>query len=108
VIENVNPWYEIPIKPTVFLGRHYFWSNFNIMSKYFPKSRGSIDKIPLKTLAEYKNINLEWLKSHKICNWNRNHDVYRTLLRNMVNPKISKYILDSCLKQKQRSILEYE
>ncbi len=104
VIENVDPWYDIPILPTVFLGRHYFWSNFPITVKFFPRSRPSIDKIPLRELAEYKNIDLEWLKSHKICNWDRNHDVYRTLLRNMVDSEIGKYILDSIINQKQQSL----
>jgi hypothetical protein len=35
VIENVIPYYEPLIKPTVELGRHFFWSNFEIQSKKF-------------------------------------------------------------------------
>ena len=30
IIENVDPYYEPLIKPTVKIGRHLFWSNFNI------------------------------------------------------------------------------
>ena len=35
VVENVVGYYEPLIKPTVELGRHYFWSNFPIMKKEF-------------------------------------------------------------------------
>jgi DNA (cytosine-5)-methyltransferase 1 len=104
VIENVDPWYEVPIPPTVLLSRHSFWSNFQIPEKLFSRCRGSIDKIPLQELAEYKKIDLEWLKTHKICAWKRNYDVYRTLLRNMVDAEIGKYILDCIDKKKQLSI----
>ena len=35
VVENVIPFYEPLIKPTVLIGRHYFWSNYPIKKKKF-------------------------------------------------------------------------
>ncbi len=104
VIENVIPWYEPPYKPMVNLGRHLFWSNFIIPHKKFKENRIAIDKILLPELAKFQKVDLEWLKSFKFPHWTKNHDVYRTILRNMVNKKIGKYILNCAVKPKQKTL----
>ena len=38
-VENVDPYYEPLIPPTIKLERHLFWSNFNIQYKSFPKNK---------------------------------------------------------------------
>lgn len=110
VSENVaSIWWrkELYPQPEVKLGRHLFWSNFSIPQRQFIYNRGPIDKIDLSTLAKHKGIDLEWLKSFKVKSWTRNHDIYRTLLRNMVDAKIGKYILDCVTKvPKQRRLFE--
>ena len=35
VVENVIPYYNPLIKPSAILGRHCFWSNFDIRNKHF-------------------------------------------------------------------------
>ena len=40
VIENVKPYYPALIKPTIIIGRHYFWANFKINGW-----QGKLDKV---------------------------------------------------------------
>lgn len=98
VIENVQPYYKVPIKPTVKLGRHLFWSNFSILPKIFPhkflgtNKHGKIGgvmredynhQIEKMMLIDIKKELAESFKGKKL----------RTVVRNCVDPKIGKYIL---------------
>jgi len=88
VIENVKPYYAYLIKPSVILHRHPFWSNFNIHPNEIKDSRIHND---INGSKEVYGINLD---KYKIKN-------KRQILRNMVNPEVGKYIIDSALDQVQ-------
>lgn len=88
VVENVNPYYDPLIKPSIQLGRHIFWSNFHIPFKEFKSPDVGIKKVTSKTNRfkfTLENISLGHRKDQ--------------ILRNCVDPKIGKYILD-CSKDK--------
>lgn len=44
VVENVSPYYSPLIKPSVALGRHYFWTNFYVRKKDFSED-GTLDHV---------------------------------------------------------------
>lgn len=79
VVENVIPYYEPLIKPSIQLGRHNIWCNFSIPKVDF------ITNIKIKTsiLKDYQKYNLSTgnIKNKK--------QVYR----NCVEPEIGEYIL---------------
>lgn len=78
-VENVIPWYEPLIEPQK-LGRHCFWSNFKIPNKKF-EARGSFDNT--EELAQKLG--------YDISNWKNVNK--KLLLRNCVEPEISKFIM---------------
>lgn len=79
-IENVIPWYDPLIEPQK-IGRHCFWSNFEIPQKKF-EARGSFDNT--QELATKLGYNIDrWTKVNK-----------KLLLRNCVEPEVGKYIFD--------------
>lgn len=81
VVENVNPYYEPLIKPTVVLQRHLFWSNFPIAEKLFEKEKLREIQIPqLQALYGYD------LSGYKLKN-------KRQVLRNCVTPEVGEYVL---------------
>lgn len=83
VIENVKPYYDPLIKPTVILNRHFFWSNFFIPNKDFKKTHNLHNDIVGS--GEVYGFNV---KNSKIKN-------KRQVLRNLVNPLVGKHILES-------------
>ena len=85
VVENVIPYYDVLIKPTVTLQRHNFWSNFKISPKGF--SGCNVAKTTKEVLAEYHKIPLPKCKDQ------------RKLLRNCVNPEVGKHIIIEYLLQ---------
>ena len=85
VVENVKPYYK-PLIEAKQLGRHLFWSNFDIPNfksetLFFPK-----DSLP--TLQKIYGVELGKL--------NVNIDK-RVILRNMVNPEVGLHILKCVL-----------
>lgn len=98
VVENVISYYP-PLYPPKLLGRHYFWSNFNIPSFETPmvssgtNSRGSTRR-PTKDhyneLETYHGIKLDKSVSKRLL-----------LLRNCVYPSIGLYILNKALNIKE-------
>lgn len=86
VIENVIPYYEPLIKPTIKMQRHLFWTNFNIQSKSF------IDDTVIKFVKGSKGLYGISLDKYKI-------DNKRQILMNMVNPELGKYILDIAMEK---------
>jgi len=85
-IENVIPYYDPLIKPTVELGRHYFWSNFPIEIKEFTNI--DVSRSTQEELA--KDLDMP-IPRHNA----------RKLLRNCLKPRIGKHILDSAFKEQQ-------
>lgn len=90
VVENVKDYMGFLIPPTSNLDRHYFWSNFTIPEKSFPRE-GNIAKEDFASLARFHKINENIIPFYK---WDRNHDFRWTVLRNCVDYRIGKYILD--------------
>ena len=78
VIENVIPYYDPLIKPTVILGRHSFWSNFYIEKIKFDNI--DVSRSTQEQLSEDLQMPIPRLKS-------------RLLLRNCVNPRLGLHIL---------------
>jgi len=94
VVENVKSWYEPLVKPQL-LQRHYFWSNKQIPEKEFEKdnirlsgwgTKGQPQWTQIKHLEERHGFVLPEYAQKK-----------RLLLRNCVNPKVGKHILDSII-----------
>lgn len=87
VVENVVPYYKPLIPPTVQLGRHLIWSNFEIPKKEFKEKEYTND---MEYTAQVKQIDRKLLKGLRIRK--------DGLLRDMVNPQIGKYIFE-CLEK---------
>jgi DNA (cytosine-5)-methyltransferase 1 len=89
VVENVIPYYEPLIEPTVKLQRHCFWSNFEIPPNEAPKITGcNVGKATKEELAKYHNVDLWQGKNHRL------------LLRNCVHREVAEYILNSFIGDK--------
>ena len=80
-VENVIPYYEPLIKPSIELGRHLFWSNFTISYEKFTNI--DVSRSNQEELSKDLGMPIPRYDSRK-------------LLRNCLNPKIAKHILD-CL-----------
>lgn len=81
VVENVKPYYEPFVKPSIKLGRHLFWSNFEIpfieiKDGLTHNERGSSDK----GYFDLRNFKLSHRKDQ--------------IIRNCVDPNVGKYILE--------------
>ena len=84
VVENVVPYYDYLIKPSIELGRHPYWANFEIAAKEF-SSDGIIKNGVTQTLELKYGYDLsEYSLPDK-----------RKALRNAVNPEMGLYILNS-------------
>ena len=86
VVENVAPYYDVLIEPTNKIGRHLFWSNFNIL--YVKVDENDINRGDRKSYSELLCIDLSKFKIK-----NRKDQIYR----NAVNPKLGKHILDCAM-----------
>lgn len=92
VVENVVPYYKPYGNPTK-IGRHLFWSNFNIPEmKNEPKSPK--DMMNLATV-EKKKIMMDWLGIHyeKNIYYDNNHCPVQ-ILRNCVHPLVGSHIIN--------------
>jgi len=76
VVENVVSYY-VPLIDPIKISRHYFWSNFNIDQKEFPK-----DDIRKLSGTSFKD----------------------KLIRNMVDPKLGLHIFNCAFKEKQETL----
>lgn len=94
VVENVVPYYTPLIAPTKKIGRHLFWSNFNLPDVHEPKFEGFINR---QNMEAKKQLH-EWLGLYYEGNiyYEKNHCVTQ-VLRNCVHPKIGKAILNAAL-----------
>ena len=88
VVENVIPYYNFLINPTVIIGRHPFWCNFNITNRKVDKP-----EIPMNWLewkSDFYRLNIsKYYFEDKI--------KQRQILRNLVNPEIGLHILNCAL-----------
>jgi DNA (cytosine-5)-methyltransferase 1 len=81
-VENVIGFYKPLIEPKI-LQRHYFWTNFEMPEKEFPKEK-TCTVNDRERLSKLYDINLDKYKGidKRLC------------LRNCVLPELGKYILD--------------
>jgi len=91
IVENVKPYYQPLINPTVQLGRHLFWSNFLIYNKEFEQSKAHINRTTVKAADELKQLLGFNYKGHIYTEGNHHPT---TVLRNCVLPEIGLYILE--------------
>lgn len=92
VVENVNPWYEPLIRPSVILDRHFFWSNFKIDKFEAPKFPGGIMQ---KQNIEHMRKMQDWLGIHyeKPIYYGDNHSPSQ-VLANCVHPETGLHIFN--------------
>lgn len=92
-VENVIPYYEPLIKPTVKLGRHLFWANFNISNFELKQPKNFIMLGTTKGAEQLK----DWLgiKYEGNIYYGDNHDPCQ-VLRNCVHPLLGNHIFN-CL-----------
>lgn len=84
VIENVKPYYNYLIEPTVILQRHPFWSNFKITDKKFES-----DNIRTKNkIGDFDDY--QFVQRSNIAN-------KRQILRNCVKPEVGEHILNCAM-----------
>ena len=84
VVENVVPYYEYLIEPTLMLGRHPYWTNFKVEVKEF-SSDGIIKNGVTQTLEAKYDYDLSGYSLPD----------KRKALRNAVNPDMGLHILNS-------------
>ena len=102
VVENVVGYYKPLIKPTVKIGRHYFWSNFEIKDKKIDyieigtmnrkASKDSQRKAIIREAQVPELLDLHGLKDFKLKN-------KRQVLRNCVYPELGKHIINEILQK---------
>jgi DNA (cytosine-5)-methyltransferase 1 len=83
VVENVKPYYDVLIQPSVILDRHYFWANFDI-----PKINLKKDVI----INETSGSTVRW--GIDVTEYSFSSITKATVVRNCVNPEIGKHIFD--------------
>jgi len=83
IVENVDPYYEPLLSPSVEIDRHLFWSNFTIPEQSFIRQDEQTWAITSSTVQYGFD-----LRDKKI---NHRKD---QILRNLVNPEIGLYILE--------------
>lgn len=90
VVENVTPYYDSLIKPSVILGRHYIWTNFYVRNKIFSDNEESVAYVHIEK-GRYnfsvKRQDLKTMNGHP-----------EKVLANLVNPEIGKYLFEQSQK----------
>lgn len=82
VVENVIPYYEPLLKPTIEIDRHLFWSNFSI-SPFKVERNYDVSRATKEVLAEHHGIILPEQTKDK-----------RKLLRNAVTPLVGLHVFN--------------
>lgn len=84
LVENVVPYYE-PLIPARKIGRHLYWSNFEL-----PEIPDLVDNIRGHQIPQLQELHGYDLSKYSLPN-------KRQVLRNVVSPEVGKKILDSVL-----------
>lgn len=94
VVENVKPYYEPLITPTVKIGRHLFWSNFQFTARDIPRPAGFIASNGQATANDLK----AWLGLTYEGNiYYANNHCPAQVLRNCVHPMIGAQIFQAAM-----------
>lgn len=86
VVENVKPYYDVLIKPTKELQRHYFWANYDISDAEFKGENLRTAQIP-----DLEKLHQVDLSKYKLSN-------KRQVLRNCILPELGLHILRHAVK----------
>lgn len=89
IVENVKPYYEPFVRPTINLERHFFWSNFKIEVPDFDSQKFDIRK---KGSVGF---------GFDISNYKINHRKDQ-IIRNCVNPKLGLHIMNCAIKSNEK------
>jgi DNA (cytosine-5)-methyltransferase 1 len=89
IVENVRPYYKPLINPSLKLGRHFFWSNFDIPAADFRHI--TFKKANIGDWEEFHEFDLSNYKPGK------SSPAKRVLLRNCVDRDIGLHILESAI-----------
>ncbi len=84
VVENVRPYYNPLIKPTVVIDRHFYWANFEIK------------QISVKKMYRHNDVIVSSLKDFDLRKYT-NIKNKRQVIRNQVHYEIGKHILMSAI-----------
>lgn len=87
LIENVNPYYDSFIEPTIKIGRHCFWSSFDINPFLFENYYKNFRYLSVEDLEEY----------HGLVAPNMSREKQRQVLRSAVHPSIAIGIFEQFL-----------
>ena len=97
VVENVVPYYKPLVEPSTKVGRHLFWSNFEITAEDVKRPAGFINldnKAGAEKLKHWLGIDYEG-----VVYYDGNHCPAQ-ILRNAVHPKIGLHILNDAQRGK--------
>ena len=97
VIENVIPYYEPLVLPTILIGRHYLWSNFKIHNIKIKDILNNITNSRESTRIPNKDYKEGLKKYHGFETSGYNLKNELQVLRNCVNPKVGQHILDCAM-----------
>ena len=89
LIENVNPYYEPFIEPTIKISRHCFWSSFTIKEFVYQKYYKNFRYLSIEDLEEY----------HGLVAPNMSREKQRKVLRSALQPSIVSGILEQFFTQ---------
>ncbi len=92
VVENVVPYYEPLIKPSAQIGRHLFWTNFEVRAQEVKQPKGFINKATLQGKKEM----MDWLgiQFDEVIYYKNNHCPVQ-ILRNCVHPDLGLQVFES-------------
>ena len=98
-VENVIPYYEPLIEPSIKIGRHLFWTNFKVNEYQLPRTK-SFNYKTSKDFAAELNIHID--ESTK---GSRGFDLNK-VYRNCVKPEIGVHVLN-CSTSKNKNLFSY-
>jgi len=98
VCENVKPYYNPLLKPTVELGRHLIWSNFPVSEIKVPAFKNLMTRQNVNAKKQLQN----WLGIYYEGNiyYEDNHCATQ-VLRNCVHPVIGEHVLNEMLRSRR-------
>jgi DNA (cytosine-5)-methyltransferase 1 len=106
VVENVKPYYKPLIKPSIEIGRHLIWSNFDIMPmrnhKAFPNFIRDDTQSGVERLKKWLGIEYDGNIYYE-----GNHSPGQ-VLRNCVHPEIGKHVFNESMREGLFSISDFQ
>lgn len=96
LVENVVPYYQPLIEPSLKIGRHLFWANFPIVASDVARPRNFISSKDQAQAEELK----AWLGLNYTGNvYYKNNHCPAQVLRNCVHPEIGRQIMNSAMQE---------